>query len=71
MPYSVGNHFYFSVPAAERDAWELQGKCRSFARQGTDGEIDAVAEAPRVLSDPAMVFSEQVLVVTQRGPATH
>jgi galactose mutarotase-like enzyme len=55
MPYSVGNHFYFSVPAAERDAWELQGKFRSFARQGTDGEIDAVAEAPRMLSDPAMV----------------
>jgi galactose mutarotase-like enzyme len=55
MPYSVGNHFYFSVPAAERDAWELQGKCQSFARQGTDGEIDAVAEAPRILSDPAMV----------------
>jgi galactose mutarotase-like enzyme len=55
MPYSVGNHFYFSVPAAERDAWELQGKCQSFARQGTDGEIDAVAEAPRMLSDPAMV----------------
>jgi galactose mutarotase-like enzyme len=55
MPFSVGNHFYFSVPAAERDAWELQGKFRSFARQGTDGEIDAVAEAPRMLSDPAMV----------------
>lgn len=55
MPYSVGNHFYFAVPAAERDAWELQGKCQSFARQGTDGEIDAVAEAPRILSDPAMV----------------
>lgn len=55
MPYSVGNHFYFSVPAAERDAWELQGKFRSFARQGTDGEIDAMAEAPRMLSDPAMV----------------
>jgi galactose mutarotase-like enzyme len=55
MPFSVGNHFYFCVPAAERDAWELQGKCRSFARQGTDGEIDAVAEAPRMLSDPAMV----------------
>lgn len=55
MPYSVGNHFYFAVPAAERDAWELQGKFRSFARQGTDGEIDAVAEAPRMLSDPAMV----------------
>ena len=55
MPYSVGNHFYFAVPAAERYAWELQGKFRSFARQGTDGEIDAVAEAPRMLSDPAMV----------------
>jgi galactose mutarotase-like enzyme len=55
MPYSVGNHFYFAVPAAERDAWELQGKFRSFARQGTDGEIDAMAEAPRMLSDPAMV----------------
>jgi galactose mutarotase-like enzyme len=55
MPFSVGNHFYFCVPAAERDAWELQGKFRSFARQGTDGEIDAVAEAPRMLSDPAMV----------------
>ena len=54
MPFSVGNHFYFAVPAVKRGAWELRGKCRSFARQGTDGKIDAVAEAPRLLSDPAM-----------------
>ena len=54
MPFSVGNHFYFAVPAVERGAGELRGKCRSFARQGTDGKIDAVAEAPGVLSDPAM-----------------
>lgn len=55
MPFSVGNHFYFAVPAVERGAWELRGKCRSFARQGADGRIDAVAEAPSVLSDPAMI----------------
>jgi len=57
MPWSVGNHFYFSVPAAERGAWELICPCRQLARQTADGAI--VAEPPLApggtLSDPDLV----------------
>lgn len=57
MPYSVGNHFYFEVPAAERDEWVLIGDFRSFARQNGEGMI-VPAPAPEVastLADPALV----------------
>ena len=55
MPYSVGNHFYFEVPAAERGEWVFEGRFESCARQGADGSIVTAADAPRVLSDPAMI----------------
>jgi galactose mutarotase-like enzyme len=55
MPYSVGNHFYFEVPAAERGEWELEGRFQACARQAPDGSIVAVADAPRRLSDPGMI----------------
>ena len=57
MPFSVGNHFYFEVPAAERGDWVLEGKFASFARQDAAGKIVPVASPPGegVLSDPEMV----------------
>lgn len=55
MPYSVGNHFYFEVPAAERGGWELVGKFRAFARQDVDGRIVSVAEGASALSAPEMI----------------
>ena len=55
MPFSVGNHFYFEVPAAERGEWALEGQFASFARQDAEGTIVAVAEGTERLSDPAMV----------------
>ena len=42
MPYSLGNHFYFEVPAADRGNWFLDGSFQSFARQDADGRIIAV-----------------------------
>lgn len=54
MPFSVGNHFYFEVPAAERGAWVLEGTFAACARQDAEGRIVAVAERPCRLSDPAM-----------------
>ena len=57
MPFSVGNHFYFAVPAAERAEWRLDCPCRRFARQAADGRI--VSAAPPVaagsLADPVLV----------------
>jgi galactose mutarotase-like enzyme len=56
MPFSVGNHFYFEVPAAERGEWTLDGRFSSFARQDAEGKITSVP-APAgggVLSDPEM-----------------
>lgn len=55
MPFSVGNHFYFEVPAAERGEWMLEGKFASFARQDSEGKIVAVPQGAVMLSDPAMV----------------
>lgn len=43
MPFSVGNHFYFEVPAEDRAGWWLDCPCRRWARQGEDGRI---TEAP-------------------------
>lgn len=57
MPFSVGNHFYFEVPAADRGLWVLEGKFDSFARQDAFGRI-VPAAAPAgggSFSDPAMV----------------
>jgi galactose mutarotase-like enzyme len=57
MPFSVGNHFYFEVPAAERGEWVLEGRFASFARQDATGKITPVL-APAgagLLSDPEMV----------------
>jgi galactose mutarotase-like enzyme len=57
MPFSVGNHFYFEIPAEERDHWMLEGKFASFARQDAEGRITP-APAPAgggLLSDPEMV----------------
>jgi galactose mutarotase-like enzyme len=57
MPCSIGNHFYFEVPARERGEWQLDGTFRSFARQDGSGKI-VPASAPDqggILSDPAMV----------------
>ena len=42
MPYSLGNHFYFEVPVADRGNWFLDGSFQSFARQEADGRIIAV-----------------------------
>ena len=57
MPYSVGNHFYFEVPAAERGEWRLEGKFASFARQEARGRIVAAPApgGPGTLSDPDLV----------------
>jgi galactose mutarotase-like enzyme len=57
MPYSVGNHFYFEVPAPERGGWRLGGDFRSFARQDAEGKIVTVPP-PRsggILSDADLV----------------
>jgi galactose mutarotase-like enzyme len=57
MPFSVGNHFYFEVPASERDRWFLDAPCRRWARQEKDGAI-AAAGPPGTgasLADPALV----------------
>lgn len=57
MPYSVGNHFYFEVPAAERGKWRLGGDFRSFARQDAQGKIVGVPP-PRgggILSDADLI----------------
>ena len=57
MPYSVGNHFYFEVPAAERDEWVLHGDFRSFARQDGEGNIVSTPapETDGSLADPALL----------------
>lgn len=57
MPYSVGNHFYFEVPAAERSEWMLEGSFRACARQDGEGKIiPAAAPVGRAdLSDPALI----------------
>lgn len=57
LPFSVGNHFYFEIPAAERGAWELEGKFASFARQDSAGSIVSAASPSGggLLSDPEMV----------------
>ncbi len=57
MPFSVGNHFYFEVPAAERGEWELTGQFASCARQDAAGAIVPVAPPAGggVLSDPEMI----------------
>lgn len=57
MPYSVGNHFYFAVPAAARQDWELSGAFRSCARQNAEGRIEEVPglRDPIPLSDPRLV----------------
>lgn len=57
MPYSLGNHFYFEVPAAERGNWVLDCPCSRWARQAGDGAIVPV-EPPASggsLTDPALV----------------
>jgi galactose mutarotase-like enzyme len=57
MPYSVGNHFYFAVPADERGRWSLVCPSRRVARQDAAGKI--VAAAPpspgNPLDDPALI----------------
>jgi galactose mutarotase-like enzyme len=57
MPWSVGNHFYFDVPAEERGAWRLECPCRRFARQDKDGKIVQAAPpaAEDTLADPKLV----------------
>jgi galactose mutarotase-like enzyme len=57
MPWSVGNHFYFDVPADERGAWRLECPCRRFARQDKDGKVVPAAPpaAEDTLADPALV----------------
>lgn len=57
MSYSLGNHFYFAVPAADRSDWFLEGAFQSWARQDAQGLIVA-ASAPEnagALSDPDLV----------------
>lgn len=44
IPFSVGNHFYFEIPAVERGDWALECPCRRWARQEADGRI--VSEPP-------------------------
>ncbi|MGA0848738.1 MAG: aldose epimerase [Chthoniobacterales bacterium] len=57
MPYSIGNHFYFEIPAEERGEWFLDGDFRSFARQDAEGKITPVSapDQGNALSDPAMI----------------
>jgi galactose mutarotase-like enzyme len=57
MPFSVGNHFYFEVPAAERGAWRLVCPSKRWARQEVDGGIAAAPPpgAEVLLTDPALV----------------
>jgi len=57
MPYSLGNHFYFEVPAADRAHWFLEGSFKSFARQNATGRIVSVpaVEGDGVLSSPDLV----------------
>lgn len=56
MPFSVGNHFYFAVPAAERAKWMLDCPCRGYARQAPDGEIVEVPppDGAGSLADPGL-----------------
>lgn len=57
MPYSVGNHFYFAMPAADRADWFLEGAFQSWARQDAEGRI-IPAPAPEnggALSAPDLV----------------
>jgi hypothetical protein len=57
MPFSVGNHFYFEIPAADRSQWSLVGRFASGGRQASDGSIvDLPAMGVRAsLADPALV----------------
>jgi galactose mutarotase-like enzyme len=57
LPWSVGNHFYFAVRAAERGAWRLECPCRHLSRQNETG---AIVSAPPLapggtLADPDLV----------------
>ncbi len=46
MPFSVGNHFYFQVPAAERGDWAVDCPCQRWVRQEKNGTIVAAAAPP-------------------------
>jgi galactose mutarotase-like enzyme len=57
MPYSVGNHFYFDIPAAERSQWSMVGQFTRSGRQAADGtivDLPALTETVN-LSDPSLV----------------
>lgn len=56
MPFSVGNHFYFAVPAAERARWMLDCPCRGYARQAVDGKIvtESSPDGAGSLADPGL-----------------
>ncbi len=57
MPYSLGNHFYFEVPAVDRGNWFLDGSFQSFARQDAEGRIIPVPapEGGGGLANPELV----------------
>ncbi len=56
MPYSLGNHFYFEVPAVDRGNWFLDGSFQSFARQDAEGRIIPVpAPEGGGLANPELV----------------
>ena len=56
MPFSLGNHFYFAVPAQERDSWSLDCPSHGWARQGKDGKIvPEERPASALLSNPSLV----------------
>lgn len=57
MPYSLGNHFYFEVPALDRGHWLLDGSFQSFARQDEEGRIIAVPAPQNTggLANPELV----------------
>ena len=57
MPFSVGNHFYFDIPAAERSQWALVGQFASGGRQAANGTIIDLPAMSKTanLSDPALV----------------
>ena len=57
MPYSVGNHFYFAMPAADRADWFLEGAFQSWARQDAEGRI---VPAPAPENGGALSAPDQV-----------
>ncbi|SDU25634.1 Galactose mutarotase [Verrucomicrobium sp. GAS474] len=57
LPYYAGHHFYFNIPAKDRDAWEIDLPFAKAGYRGDDGNPvwNATPPADTTLGDPDLV----------------